>query len=98
MNIKDLSGISGITPVDGSRGNTGGARKNDPPEPASPASTADQLSLTAVGQYLASAAEEPAPVDRERVDAIRNALADGSYEIDSERVAARMLKLDRELP
>ena len=97
MNIKDLSGIGALTPVDGSRGNAGSPRKGEAGEPAAPATTADQLTLTEVGQYLAHSAGEPAPVDRERVDAIREALADGSFEIDSERVAAKLLRLDREL-
>jgi len=97
MNIKDISGLGGVGPVDGSRGNAGSPRQSESGEAAGRASTADQLTLTAVGQYLAGAANEPAPVDRERVDAIRNALADGSYEIDSTRVTAKLLRLDREL-
>jgi negative regulator of flagellin synthesis FlgM len=60
------------------------------------ASASDQLTLTDIGRYLASSTNEP-PVDRERVDTIRQALADGSYEIDSARVAAKLLQLDREL-
>lgn len=97
MNIKDISGIGALTPVDGTRNNPGTPRKREAGDPAAPATTADQLTLTEVGQYLANSSGEPAPVDRERVDAIRDALAEGSYEIDTERVAAKLLKLDREL-
>jgi len=97
MNIKDINGLSGVSPIEGGRGNPGAPRKGEAGDPASPSPTADQLTLTDVGQYLSSSAGEPAPVDRERVDAIRRALEDGSYEIDSARVAAKLLRLDREL-
>jgi negative regulator of flagellin synthesis FlgM len=97
MTIKDISGIGGVSPIDGARGNAGAPRRSEARDPAPPANTADQLTLTDVGQFLAHSAGEPAPVDRERVDAIRDALADGSYVIDPERVAAKLLRLDREL-
>jgi negative regulator of flagellin synthesis FlgM len=95
MNIKDIGGLGGISPSDGSRSDAGSPRKREAEVDRAP--TSDQLTLTDVGRYLANSAGEPAPVDRERVDAIRKALADGSYEIDSARVAAKLLRLDREL-
>jgi negative regulator of flagellin synthesis FlgM len=99
MNIKDIKALGGVSPIDASRSNATAPRRSEAGHSTSPTATAaaDQLTLTDVGQYLASSAGEPAPVDRERVDAIRHALADGSYEIDPERVAARLLRLDREL-
>jgi negative regulator of flagellin synthesis FlgM len=97
MNIKDVTGLSGAKPVDPSKGNTNAPPKQDSKASSLAAGTGDQLTLTSVGQALVGAAEESAPVDRERVDAIRNALADGSYEIDSARLAAKLLRMDRDL-
>ena len=97
MNIKDISGIGGPRPVDASRGNEQAPGKT-PEKPSTDATgRSDQLTLTSAGQYLAEAAGEPAPVDRDRIEAIREALANGTYEIDSSRIAGKLLKLDRDL-
>jgi len=95
MNIKDIGSL-GSSPSVGSRSEGDTPRKSDAAAAVDRASTSDQLTLTDIGRYLASSTNEP-PVDRERVDTIRQALADGSYEIDSARVAAKLLQLDREL-
>ena len=97
MNIKDISGLKGITPTDAARSNATPAQKSGVKESTDRPQTAERLTLTAIGQYLASAADEPPPVDRARVNALRDALAAGNYEIDSERVAAKLLAVDREL-
>jgi negative regulator of flagellin synthesis FlgM len=96
MNIKDIGRLGNVSPIDGAHSDAATPRKSDDGGAVDRASTSDQLTLTAIGRYLANSSNEP-PVDRERVDAIRNALADGSYEIDSARVAAKLLRLDREL-
>lgn len=50
---------------------------------------------TAVRQSQASAiAGEGAPVDQAKVDSIRAAIADGSYIIDPEKLANRMIAMD----
>jgi negative regulator of flagellin synthesis FlgM len=36
-------------------------------------------------------------VDQDRVAAIKGAIASGSYEIDAQRIADRLLKLERDL-
>ncbi len=97
MNIKDISGLTGIPPADAARGSPTSAQKSGVKESTDRPQTAERLTLTAIGQYLASAADEPPPVDRARVNALRDALAAGAYEIDSARVAARLLAIDREL-
>jgi negative regulator of flagellin synthesis FlgM len=96
MNIKDIGSPGGSTIV-GSRSEADTSRKSEADAAVDSAPTSDQLTLTDIGRYLASSTGAPAPVDRERVDAIRNALADGSYEIDSARLAAKLLRFDREL-
>jgi len=96
MNIKDIGRLGSVSPIEGSHGDVGTPRKSDAGVAVERAPTSDQLTLTDIGRYLANSTSEP-PVDRERVDSIRAALADGSYEIDSARVAAKLLRLDREL-
>jgi negative regulator of flagellin synthesis FlgM len=96
MNIKDIGRLGSVSPIEGSHHDAGTPRKSDAGAAVDRAPTSDQLTLTDIGRYLASSTNEP-PVDRERVDSIRAALADGSYEIDSARVAAKLLRLDREL-
>jgi len=96
MNIKDIGRLGSAGPVEGSRSDSGTPRKSDAGAAVDRSPTSDQLTLTDIGRYLANSTNEP-PVDRERVDTIRAALADGSYEIDSARVAAKLLRLDREL-
>jgi len=60
----------------------------------------DQISLTPEARRLqtleAQLAEQPV-VDSNRVDAIREALANGSFEIDAGRVAGKMMDLERAL-
>ena len=63
-------------------------------------STSDQVNLTRSGVLLSKLEEivQSAPaVDVDRVRAIKDALASGSYEIDDQRVADNMLRFDREL-
>ena len=62
--------------------------------PAAGADSADSVQLTDKAQQLLrleeKLAEFPA-VDSQRVDAIRKAIADGSYKIDADLIAERML-------
>lgn len=62
--------------------------------------TGDQLTLTESAQRLLDAARsagDASPVDQARVDAVRASIADGSYVIDPERIAAGLLKMDQDL-
>lgn len=75
----------------------GGERSQ--PVAATPASdsirlTGDAESLQALGRELGAA---PAGVDLDRVNALRAAISDGSYQVDAQAIATRMLQLDREL-
>jgi negative regulator of flagellin synthesis FlgM len=70
-------------------------------QPVSAASTAESVrftgeaeSLQALERQLGSA---PAGIDVARVNALRAAIADGSYRVDAAKVADRMLDFDRAL-
>lgn len=99
MNIKDIKGISGV----GSRQPVANDNRRPEPSDAKPKTdatgTTDQLTLTAAGRYLANVEEhgEAAPVDKPKVEALRAALADGSYQVDARRVAAKLIRTDQEL-
>lgn len=73
-----------------------GSESSAPPA----ANTADHVKLTSTGLLMSKLEEvvqnTPA-VDAERVRAIKDALASGSYEIDDQAVADKLLRFDREL-
>ncbi|MEZ5709156.1 MAG: flagellar biosynthesis anti-sigma factor FlgM [Blastomonas sp.] len=48
----------------------------------------------AVQSSIADIAAQGAPIDESRVAELRNALANGNYVIDTEKLAAKMLELD----
>lgn len=62
--------------------------------------SADQVSLTPVAQQLRGLeqqiAEQPV-VDSQKVNAVKEALASGSFEIDPERIAAKMMSFEKAL-
>lgn len=102
----EINGIqSQQPPVTGEGGQVGGAR-NDPqargaePEKPEAGGTGDKASLTDTAIRLQEVenklAEQPV-VDRQRVEAIRQAIADGGFEVRPERIAAKMLDLEQML-
>ncbi|MFC5569003.1 flagellar biosynthesis anti-sigma factor FlgM [Lysobacter yangpyeongensis] len=56
--------------------------------------TGEAESLQALERQLGSA---PAGIDMARVNALRSAIADGTYRVDAEQIATRMLDFDRAL-
>jgi|GEM_PF-2662561 len=56
--------------------------------------TGDAEGLQAMGRDLATA---PPGIDMARVNALKAAIADGSYRVDAATVATRMLGLERQL-
>ena len=77
-----------------------GARSGgDRSAPVGPAPAADSLKLTGEATGLQAIARElgagPAGIDMARVNAIRSALEDGSYRVDAQAVADRMIDMDR---
>ncbi|MBI5042215.1 MAG: flagellar biosynthesis anti-sigma factor FlgM [Gammaproteobacteria bacterium] len=71
------------------------AEKNSAPSPA-----ADQVSLTPAAQQLRSLeqqiAEQPV-VDTQKVNAVKELQASGRFEIDPNRIADKMMSLERAL-
>lgn len=68
-------------------------------ESGSPA-TADTVSLTGTAaklRQLEAALSELPAADTDRIDAVKRAVANGTYEIDPHRIAAKMLDFERSL-
>jgi negative regulator of flagellin synthesis FlgM len=96
----------GFRPAD-----TAGTRRTDAAKPASAQgghraeaaevqASGDQVSITPAGLALAKLQElvQSTPVvDSERVAALKDAIANGSYEIDDQRVADRLLRFERDV-
>jgi negative regulator of flagellin synthesis FlgM len=53
----------------------------------------DSLELTAPARLLSEGSTD-APMDAQRVDKLRQAIADGSYRIDADRIAAKLLEIE----
>ena len=70
------------------------ARKADVPKKDAIASETDSLKLTPSGRALGEGATE-APVDAHRVEKLRQSIADGSYRVDADRIAGKLLDIER---
>ncbi len=94
-----------LAPVKGSKGNTPVADQSGSDAPASTASTAaspgtDHVTLTDSARSLQKIEEAIAKapvVDSAKVAAIKQAVGSGTYQIDSGRVADKLLKFERGL-
>jgi negative regulator of flagellin synthesis FlgM len=90
---------------------TASTRRTDAPKPAAregkgptqveqSGRTGDTVNITASGLLMSKLEEvvkNTPVVDAERVAAIKDAIASGSYEVDDQRVADRMLKFERDV-
>jgi len=90
--------ITGLPPIAaGTELNVGSGRKAALARPETVAepdrSSTDRVELTGTAQVLGGGAE--APVDAPRVEALRRQIADGHYRIDADRIAGRLLELER---
>jgi len=62
--------------------------------------SADQVSLTPTAQQLRGLEQQIADqpvVDTQKVNAVKDALANGSFEINPDRIAAKMMDLEKAL-
>lgn len=70
-------------------------------ERSAPVAATESVRLTGVAEGLQALERElgtgPAGIDLARVNALRAAIADGSYTVDAQAVASRMLELERQL-
>jgi negative regulator of flagellin synthesis FlgM len=73
------------------------SRKADAPKKDALATDADSLELTPSARALGESASE-APVDMHRVEKLRQAIADGSYRVDADRIAGKLLDIERTAP
>jgi negative regulator of flagellin synthesis FlgM len=64
---------------------------------ANPVQGGDHVQLTESARAIAAARGTDAPVDTQRVDRIRQAIADGSYKVDAQRVADRLINMEKQI-
>ncbi len=95
-----LNAPSGRSSVQGNERTTGTPAEpagNTPKTGNASASTGDTVQLSPEAQRLQQATdklnEQPA-VDQKRVSKLKQAIADGSYQVDSKRVAAKLLAFE----
>ena len=98
--VNKIDGISGQRPAVPQPSQQAKSERADGERAQQPAQTSDQLSLTSSAQLLKELNEAIAAapeVDQSRVDAIKQAIADGSYQVDAGRIADKLLQLDDQL-
>jgi len=84
------SPVSGPSPV--------ASRPDATANPAThPEDTVELTDVARLMQRVENMLANVPPTDRARVDAVRQALANGAYEVNPQRIAARVVRLEREL-
>lgn len=97
MDIKNTNGVSRIEPVDAIKPETGRGEVRQQAAQREPAG--EQVTLTPTARSVLAAADEAgAPLDSRRVQAIRDAIADGTYQVSPERIAAGLIRIETGLP
>jgi negative regulator of flagellin synthesis FlgM len=94
------NGLPNFPAATSGTGNASGSAPAAVDNPAAvPPKADDQLKLTDSALALQEAArlDTSSAIDSKRVEQIRQALADGSYQVDAGRIADRMLTLERQL-
>lgn len=66
--------------------------------PAAPVQGGDQVRLTESAKAIGAASKAAdAPVDTKRVEQIRQAISDGTYKVDAQRIADRLIALEKQI-
>lgn len=98
--VNKIDGVSGQRPPVPGASQGARADRREADRPAAADNTADQLSLTTSAQLLkelSEAVNASPEVDTSRVEAIKQALANGGYEVDAARIADKLLNLEDQL-
>ena len=99
--MKINGGGSNIKPVNPAGAPEVGAGKAGVPQgPATPAAARDKVEITSLSAQLAQLEKmlnDVGVVDTARVDAVKQAIAEGRFQIDSEVVADKLLTTVRDL-
>lgn len=65
---------------------------------AAPVQGDDQVRLTESAKAIGAASKAAdAPVDTKRVERVRQSIADGSYKVDAQRIADRLIALEKQI-
>ncbi|ABI56243.1 flagellar biosynthesis anti-sigma factor FlgM [Alkalilimnicola ehrlichii MLHE-1] len=91
-----LPATPGLTP--GNAGKAGGSTRQDGAGERSSAAgerpAADQAAVSDRLQAVRQQIDATPEVNRERVDALKERIANGEYPVDAERIASRMVELE----
>lgn len=96
----DIKGTNGVSRVDAANRTAAKPQRGEARESAGQSEGTDQLTLTPLIRRLIDAARaggDGPPVDFARIEAIRNEIASGGYEVDAERIAAALLRTEHEM-
>jgi len=97
IDIKNLTQAQARPASDGRAAENTGLRARQETPGQESGGSGDRVTLTDTARRLSdltSTVSEPPTVDRQRVDAIRAAIQDGSYEVNPERIAERLLTVE----
>ena len=100
MSPIDSSGIKTSLRIDPERPDTRVRGDQNAPSSSVASKPADSVQLTDTAARLAELQAEVAAadgVDIERVEAIRQQIADGSYKVDADRIADALMTMEQEL-
>jgi len=65
---------------------------------AVPAQGDDQVRLTESARAIGAATKAAdAPIDTQRVERVKQAIADGTYKVDAQRIADRLIALEKQI-
>lgn len=94
-----IDGVSGAgTPLAPSKPQSAPARVEQVTQPNTTREGSDLVSLTNSAEALTALHKgvgETTPIDRQKVDAIKQALAAGEYRMDPERIAEKFIEIEQ---